>query len=635
MQDKKVLILEDDATLGAGLVRGLAAKGYEATLCNKADIAYQKLKLESYSALIIDCFLPGEKGVDFVTKIREEHLNDAPVFLVSGVFKDKVFIREAMARTGAAEFFVKPFIVDEIIYIIESQNYDRATLSRPPLFRIFWAPEAETGDILKAVDLTSSVHGHDLAIIYGFVLHGGLPGKLTLTSPDQQIINVYFNNDQIVAVEDGSDVEKLFVTLAQEYGYLNLDHPPLNLNPGERVDQYLIRENLISPHAGRELQLGVIKTQLTQTLRDTTYAINFDITPELPSDSGLGMGDFREVLLSWVWSHIPQRWIKAFYVRWMDQSVVKGPMHDLITSYKDQPLFNRLSNLDKWIMSGKSIDWILTDGNYEEHDFLAALHFLAINRVICFGERGTNFGILGQRLKKIVAEMDGKNYFEILNVSKNAPDSEIKKSYHELVNVFHPDKQPTDLPKELVEYNKQIFEKIQKAYAAISKDALKRDYLIEMEQGDTNALLEAETIFESAMRMVGTNQFQPAIEVLDRVRKLDSKMPKLLFLRMWATIKLGESKTSHFDASEFVTKLEETPNEIRNDPLYLFVKGLLQKHLGNKNNAIGYFEKAVSAKSDFVAARRELNVLKLESSGPGTNKTKGLSNVLGNLFKRK
>lgn len=413
MQEKKVLILEDDATLGAGLVRALSAKGYEVVLCNKADIAYQKIKLESFSALIVDCFLPGEKGVDFATRIKEEHLSDAPLFLISGVFKDKVFIREAMARTGAAEFFVKPFMVDEAIYIIESQNHDRATLSRPPLFRIFWTPEAETGDILKAVDLTSSVHGYDLAIIYGFVLQGGLPGKLTVTSPEQQIINVYFNNDQIVAVEDGSDVEKLFVTLAQEYGYLSNDHLPLNLNPGERVDQYLIRENLISPHAGRELLLGVIKSQLTQTLRDTTYTINFDITPDLPSDSGLSMNDFRELLLSWVWSHIPYPWIKAFYVRWMDQSVIKGPMNDMVEKYKDQPLFRRMSNIDKLIMSGKSLDWILTDGNYNEHDFLAATHFLAINRAICFGERGTNFGILGQRLKKTTAEIEGKNFFEI------------------------------------------------------------------------------------------------------------------------------------------------------------------------------------------------------------------------------
>lgn len=635
MQEKKVLILEDDATLGAGLVRGLSAKGYEVVLCNKADLAYQKLKLESFSALIVDCFLPGEKGVDFATRVKEEHLSDAPLFLISGVFKDKVFIREAMARTGAAEFFIKPFMVDEAIYIIESQNYDRATLSRPPLFRILWTPEAETGDILKAVDLTSSVHGYDLAIIYGFVLQGGLPGKLTVTSPEQQIINVYFNNDQIVAVEDGSDFEKLFVTLAQEYGYLNSEHLPLNINPGERVDHYLIRENLISPHAAHELQMGVIKSQLTQTLRDTTYTINFDITPDLPSDSGLGMNDFRELLLGWVWSHIPYPWLKAFYVRWMDQSVVKGPMNDLVDKYKDQPIFRRLSHMDKLLASGKSLDWILTDGNYNEHDFLAAIHFLAINRAICFGERGTNFGILGQRLKKTKAEMEGKNHFEILNVSKNAPDSEIKKSYHELVNVFHPDKQPLDLPKELLEHNKQIFEKIQMAYSTLSKDISKKDYLIQMDQGDTQAILEAETIFESALRMVSTNQFQPAIEVLDRVRSLDGKMPKLLFLRMWATIKMGESKANAFAAAEFVTKLEEMPNEVRNDPLYLFVKGLLQKHIGNKNSAITYFEKAVAAKVDFVAARRELNVLKLEGNAPGATKAFGLGNVLGGLFKRK
>ncbi len=204
-----------------------------------------------------------------------------------------------------------------------------------------------------------------------------------------------------------------------------------------------------------------------------------------------------------------------------------------------------------------------------------------------------------------------------------------------MVNVFHPDKQPADLPKELAEYNKQIFEKIQKAYSVLSKEVSKKDYLLGMEQGDTQAVLDAETIFESAMRMASTNQFQPAIEILGRVRNLDSKMPKLLFLRMWATIKMGESKGNSFAAAEFVAKLEEMPNDIRNDPLYLFVKGLLQKHLGNKNNAISYFEKAVAAKADFVPARRELNVLKLEGNASGAAKGFGFGNVFAGLFKRK
>jgi len=638
-QEKKILIIEDDSTLANAIGRGLEAKGFEPVICNRAETAYQKLKLEPFRAVIIDCFLPGEKGVDCAAKIKDQNLTDAPLFLMSGVFKDKVFIREAMARTGSTDFFVKPFLVDEIIYLIESQNEDRSILSRPPLFRIFWQPDAETGDILKAVDMTSSCHGYELAILLGFVMQGGLPGKLTVTSPENQIVNIYFNNDEIVSVEDGSDLEKTFCRLAEEFGYLPPNFSTENLNPGEKIEQYLVRQNLISPHAAKELQLAALTAQLTYLLKDTTYTINFDITPDLPTDRGLNLIQFRELLMTWCWSHIPSPWLKAFYVRWMDQVVIKGPLYEKLVEIQEHPLFQRVPNLDKLFVSNKSLDWLLTDSNFNEHDFLAAAHYLAINRVIAYGERGVNDIVrLKSRLKKTLADFEKKNYFQILNVSNNAPESEIKKSYHELVKVFHPDKQAHDLPKEIVELTRKIFDKVQSAFNVLIKDGTKRDYLRELEQGNAQSILDAETVYESSFRMVNNNQFQSAIESLDGIRGLETKMPKVALLRMWATLKLGENKQGSINIAELVSVTDAMPMELRSDAVYLLVKGLIQNYLGNKANAASFIDKAVAAKSDFIAAQREQRVLNLEKSN--TSLAKGilkadLRDVFSGLFKKK
>lgn len=62
------------------------------------------------------------------------------------------------------------------------------------------------------------------------------------------------------------------------------------------------------------------------------------------------------------------------------------------------------------------------------------------------------------------------DYYEILNVGKDASDSEIKKSYYKLAREFHPDKAPDDKKDE---YTKK-FQKIGEAYEVLS-DKEKRE----------------------------------------------------------------------------------------------------------------------------------------------------------------
>ena len=55
-----------------------------------------------------------------------------------------------------------------------------------------------------------------------------------------------------------------------------------------------------------------------------------------------------------------------------------------------------------------------------------------------------------------------QNYYELLEVNRNASDAEIKKAYRKLAMKYHPDRNPDDTSAE------EKFKEVQKAYEVLS-----------------------------------------------------------------------------------------------------------------------------------------------------------------------
>ena len=63
-----------------------------------------------------------------------------------------------------------------------------------------------------------------------------------------------------------------------------------------------------------------------------------------------------------------------------------------------------------------------------------------------------------------------RDYYEVLGVSKNADEAEIKKAYRKLAIKFHPDKNPDDPSAE------DKFKEAAEAYEVLSKSEKKAQY---------------------------------------------------------------------------------------------------------------------------------------------------------------
>ena len=103
----RILIVEDEEHLAAGLLFNLKAEGYEATVAPTGEAALEQLLVENgFDLVVLDVMLPGLDGFDVV-----QHLRNAgkymPVLMLTARGESSDILRGLAA--GADDYLAKPF----------------------------------------------------------------------------------------------------------------------------------------------------------------------------------------------------------------------------------------------------------------------------------------------------------------------------------------------------------------------------------------------------------------------------------------------------------------------------------------------------------------------------------------------
>jgi DNA-binding NtrC family response regulator len=106
--DKKILVVDDDASILAMLKEILSTAGYKVRTAKNADEALKILKTETIMVTFLDLRLPGMNGIDLCWKIREkDKISIVYAFTGYSTFYGLLECRAA----GFDDFFVKPIAV--------------------------------------------------------------------------------------------------------------------------------------------------------------------------------------------------------------------------------------------------------------------------------------------------------------------------------------------------------------------------------------------------------------------------------------------------------------------------------------------------------------------------------------------
>lgn len=116
MSKAKVLLAEDDLSLGFVIKDNLQDEGYEVTHCPDGEVAWQQFQKREFDICLLDVNMPVRDGFSLAKKIRQ--LSDVvPIIFLTAksLQEDKIKGFE----TGADDYITKPFSIQELLMRME------------------------------------------------------------------------------------------------------------------------------------------------------------------------------------------------------------------------------------------------------------------------------------------------------------------------------------------------------------------------------------------------------------------------------------------------------------------------------------------------------------------------------------
>jgi two-component system, OmpR family, response regulator len=102
----RVLVVEDERGLAAGLKRGLEAEGFATDVALNGTDGLWMAREHPYDAIVLDIMLPGVNGYKICASLRDEG-NWTPILMLTA--KDGELDEAEALDTGADDFLTKPF----------------------------------------------------------------------------------------------------------------------------------------------------------------------------------------------------------------------------------------------------------------------------------------------------------------------------------------------------------------------------------------------------------------------------------------------------------------------------------------------------------------------------------------------
>lgn len=124
----RLLLVEDDAMVGEGVLAGLRQEGFAVDWVRDGQAAELAIENDVYDLVVLDLGLPRKDGLEVLSTMRSKG-NTVPVLIMTA--RDAVSDRVQGLDRGADDYVVKPFDLDELAARVRALLRRRAGRAAP------------------------------------------------------------------------------------------------------------------------------------------------------------------------------------------------------------------------------------------------------------------------------------------------------------------------------------------------------------------------------------------------------------------------------------------------------------------------------------------------------------------------
>lgn len=174
----RILIIEDEKNLSRFIELELQYEGYETEVCSDGRSGLNKAVSEEWDVILLDLMLPELNGIEVCRRIRQ---SDKMVPIIMITARDNVLDRVSGLDSGADDYIVKPFAIEELLARLRS------------MLRRVEALNSKELTTLKYKDLTIEIES--CVVIKGDQV-------ITLTKREYDLLVIFLRNTNIVLTRE-------------------------------------------------------------------------------------------------------------------------------------------------------------------------------------------------------------------------------------------------------------------------------------------------------------------------------------------------------------------------------------------------------------------------------------------------
>ena len=129
----RILLIEDDTTLGAAVRDQIAADGQSVDWVTRLDAARDAMAATSYDLILLDLSLPGKDGRELLTEIRaDEELQSIPVVVLTASTDQTDIVRSENLKVEA--YLIKPVDLNKFLRLVRKlKRFWKEDMVVPPV----------------------------------------------------------------------------------------------------------------------------------------------------------------------------------------------------------------------------------------------------------------------------------------------------------------------------------------------------------------------------------------------------------------------------------------------------------------------------------------------------------------------